>query len=168
MRMNMTLEIGVRTTNFIFSLRLLPFQEECPLNFTCWRDLFCNFLFIWYSYLLDDTFWIDVCPSDGNLVAAGGLGGIDETISIFDRRELGTAQTFDEIHTRNILDLFNKWFLTSTSYFIEKVKCVRWSPSGDMLVTASEDKTVALLDFKTGKTLYTGNTSDGSKFSLFD
>ena len=45
---------------------------------------------------------------------------------------------------------------------------MRWSPSGDMLVTASEDKTVALLDFKTGKTLYTGNISDGSKFSLFD
>ena len=41
-------------------------------------------------------------------MAAGGLGGIDETISIFDRRESGTVQTFDEIHTGNILDLFNK------------------------------------------------------------
>ena len=37
-----------------------------------------------------------------------------------------------------------------------------------MIASASFDKTVALLDFKTGKKLYTGKTSDGSKFSLFD
>ena len=35
-----------------------------------------------------------------------------------------------------------------------------------MLASASWDQTVVLLDFKTGKKLYTGNTSDGSKFSL--
>ena len=45
---------------------------------------------------------------------------------------------------------------------------MRWSPSGDMLASASGDKTVALLDFKTGKILYTGMTSDGSKYSLFN
>ena len=43
---------------------------------------------------------------------------------------------------------------------------MRWSPSGDMLASASLDKTVNLLDFKTGKVLYTGNTSDGGKLSL--
>ena len=37
-----------------------------------------------------------------------------------------------------------------------------------MIASASDDSTVALLDFKTGKKLYTGNTSDGSNFSLFD
>ena len=37
-----------------------------------------------------------------------------------------------------------------------------------MLASASDDKTVALLDVKTGKKLYTGKTSDGSKFSLLD
>ena len=37
-----------------------------------------------------------------------------------------------------------------------------------MIASASVDKTVALLDFKTGKKLYTGKTSDGGKFSLFD
>ena len=44
--------------------------------------------------------------------------------------------------------------------------CVRWSPSGDKVASASEDKTIKLLDFKTGKVLYTGNTSDNSKLSI--
>ena len=43
---------------------------------------------------------------------------------------------------------------------------MRWSPSGDKLASASEDKTAKLLDFKTGKVLYTGNTSDESKLSI--
>lgn len=46
------------------------------------------------------------------------------------------------------------------------INCVRWSPTGDMLAGASEDKTAALLDFKTGKKFYTGNTSDQSKSPL--
>ena len=45
---------------------------------------------------------------------------------------------------------------------------MRWNPSGDMIASASGDKTVTVLDFKTGKKLYTGNTLDGSKFTLFD
>ena len=40
---------------------------------------------------------------------------------------------------------------------------MRWSPSGDMLASASDDKTVALLDFRTGKKLYTGETSDDGR-----
>ena len=44
---------------------------------------------------------------------------------------------------------------------------MRWSPSGDMIASASRDKTVALLDIKTGKKLYTGK-ADRGKFSLFD
>ena len=43
---------------------------------------------------------------------------------------------------------------------------MRWSPSGDKLASASDDKIVKLLDLKTGKVLYTGNTSDGSKLSI--
>ena len=39
------------------------------------------------------------------------------------------------------------------------INCVRWSPDGGMLASASVDKTVKMLDFKTGKTLYTGFTS---------
>ena len=61
-----------------------------------------------------------------------------------------------------------KSFLTDNYYIIEGILCVRWSPSGDMIASASSDKTVALLDFKTGKQLYTGNASDGSKFSLLN
>ena len=37
-----------------------------------------------------------------------------------------------------------------------------------MLASSSDDKTVALLDFKTGKKLYTGKNSDRSKFSPLD
>ena len=66
--------------------------------------------------------------------------------------------------TKVICFLFNKSFLTSNCYYIDHISCVRWSPSGDMIATASWDKTVALLDFKTGKKLYTEKTSDRSKF----
>lgn len=38
---------------------------------------------------------------------------------------------------------------------------MRWSPRGDMLATAFRDTSVKLLDFKTGKVLYTGDTANG-------
>ena len=95
------------------------------------------------------------------------VGGQDKNVKIFDKRESKIVQTFDGIHTRNIF-LFNKSFLTSNCYYIGEINCVRWSPSGDMLASSSDDKTVALLDFKTGKRLYTGKTPDDSKFTLFD
>ena len=64
-----------------------------------------------------------------------------------------------------ILDLlkqkFNVWI-----FILAAINCVRWSPSGDKLASSSDDKTVKLLDFKTGKVLYTGNTSDGCKLSI--
>ena len=43
---------------------------------------------------------------------------------------------------------------------------MRWSPNGDKLASASDDKTVKLLDFKTGKVLYTGITSVEGKVSI--
>ena len=64
-------------------------------------------------------------------------------------------------------DLLNKLFLTSNCYVIAQIYCVRWNPSGDMLASASHDQTVALLDFKAGKKLYTGKTSDGSTFHVW-
>ena len=72
------------------------------------------------------------------------------------------------VFTPVLFFLFNKSFLTSNCYYIGPINCVRWSPSGDMLASSSYDETVALLDFKTGKKLYTGKTPDGSKFTLFD
>ena len=65
-------------------------------------------------------------------------------------------------------DLFNKLSPSSNYYFPGIINCVRWNPSGDMLATASSDKTAKLLDFKTGKLLYTGTTSDGSKSLHFN
>ena len=53
---------------------------------------------------------------------------------------------------------------TSYCYYLGTIACVRWSPNGDMLASASYDQTVHLLDFKTGTQLYTGETSDGGKF----
>ena len=61
-----------------------------------------------------------------------------------------------------------RYFLTRLMYyyycFVDHIRSVRWSPSGDMLASATT--TVALLDFKTGKKLFTEKTSDGSNFSL--
>ena len=37
-------------------------------------------------------------------------------------------------------------------------------PSGDMIASASDDMTVALLDFKAGKMFYTEKASDASNF----
>ena len=106
------------------------------------------------SVILEWTHWIDVCQNDGNLLASGGN---DNNIKIFDKRESKIIKTFDDIHSGNNLDVLN---------FIPSAEFVRWSPSGDKLASASDDTTVKLLDFKTGKVLYTGNTSDGSKLFL--
>ena len=59
-----------------------------------------------------------------------------------------------------------KEFLMSILLFIDWINCVRWSPSGNMLATASWDLTARVLDSKTGKVLYSGDSADGSKFLL--
>ena len=91
--------------------------------------------------------------------------GYDKTVKIFDKRKSKIAQTFDDIHDGNIFDLLK---IISDFYllFIGRIYCVRWSPSGNMLANASDDRTVAVLDL-TGKKLYTGETSDGSNWLLF-
>ncbi len=43
---------------------------------------------------------------------------------------------------------------------------MRWNPSGDIIASASTDKTAKLLDSKTEKVLHTGHTSDGGKCLL--
>ena len=47
---------------------------------------------------------------------------------------------------------------------------MRWRPSGDKLASASWDNTAKLLDFKTGKVLYTVKTSDKRNylFQIYD
>ena len=118
-----------------------------------------------YFWAVSATSWIDVCQSNGNLVASGGN---DQLVKIFDKRESKIVRTFGGIHESNIFYLFNRSFLTCCyCLFLDLIYCVRWSSTGDMLASASNDTTAALLDFKTGKKIYTGKTSDGSKFSWF-
>ena len=112
-------------------------------------------------YLIGWTYWIDVCQSNGNLLASGGC---DRTIKIFDKRKSMFVQTFDSIRTQGIFfNLFNKLLLFQ---LVGSINCVRWSPSGDMLASASAAP--VLWDFKTGKLLYTGEIPKTRKFSLFD
>ena len=54
----------------------------------------------------------------------------------------------------------------SNSCYLDNINCVRWNPSGDMLASASCDTTIALLDFKTGKTLYTGSNWWGGNLAI--
>lgn len=39
--------------------------------------------------------------------------------------------------------------------------CVRWTPSEDVIASASQDGTAKLLDFKSGKVIYTGKKMGG-------
>ena len=50
--------------------------------------------------LIDLAVWIDVCKSDGNLLASCGS---DDSIKIFDRRESRIIKAFEGIHTRMLI-----------------------------------------------------------------
>ena len=115
-----------------------------------------------YQFIEEDRYCIDVCKSNGNLLASDGSGNVN----IFDKRESKIVQTFEDIHMGNIISSFNKSSLMTNTYFEGAIHCVRWSPSGEMLATASSDMSASLLDFKTGKKLYTGKTSDNSNLLL--
>lgn len=49
------------------------------------------------------SYWMDVCQSNGNLLA---IGGDDCNIKIFDKRESRIVKTFDGIHSGKRLQLF--------------------------------------------------------------
>lgn len=121
-------------------------------------DLLYFTIFQFEIFLIDKTFWIDVCQSNGNLLASGGSS---ET-RIFDKRKSKIVNTFKDIHaSKRQLNLI---FITLP----ERINCVRWSPNGDMLASASHDTKVKLLDVKTGKVLYTGKTSDERRIIRFE
>ncbi len=133
------------------------------------------------NLVIGDTYWIDVCQSNANLLASCGT---DRIIRIFDKRESKIVKTFEDIHSgkefNSILLLFRYWgfvcclvwsnfpfthlvLIIDLKIIVETIFCVRWSQNGDMIASSSSDKTAKLLDFKTGKVLYTGTTSDESK-----
>ena len=69
-----------------------------------------SFFNIWFLFhadllLLDDVFWIDVCPRNGNLLA---LGDSCMTLKIFDKRQSEIVST-SEIHSCRTLILINKY-----------------------------------------------------------
>lgn len=49
-----------------------------------------------YFFYEDYTIWIDICPSNGNMLATGGM---DKDIKIFDQREAKIVKTFQGIHS---------------------------------------------------------------------
>ena len=42
------------------------------------------------------------------------------------------------------------------------VLCVRWNPNGEQIASSSKDKMAKVLDFGTGKVLYSSKTFDGN------
>ena len=49
---------------------------------------------------------------------------------------------------------------------LASINCVRWSSSGDTFATASDDQSAKVIDFKTGKVIYSG-TDWGISFCIF-
>ena len=59
-------------------------------------------------------------------------------------------------------------YVKPTDSFIRLIYCVQWSPYGDMIATASYDQYARVIDFKTGKVIYSGTTPDaGKSFTAF-
>jgi len=59
------------------------------------------------------------------------------------------------------------WFILITKLLIlGTVHCVRWNSCGDMLASASSDRTVKLLDFKTEKVIHTEENPESCNLLL--
>ena len=48
---------------------------------------------------IGQTYWVDVCPRDGNLLASGGT---DNLIKVFDKRQSKIAKTIGDINSCNV------------------------------------------------------------------
>lgn len=83
--------------------------------------------------------------------------GVDTALKIYDRRESEIVKTFEELHRGNNRSV------NSHLAILDFIPCVRWNATGDLLATSSGDKTAKVSDFKTGKTIYTGDAPDSSK-----
>lgn len=112
-----------------------------------------------FKEIAAQTFWIDVNPINGNLIATCGT---DKNIKIYDRRESKIVKTFQESHTgKGAAIWLNITANYSTVNILDFVNCVRWDSIGEMLASAADDKTVKLWDFKTEDPTFTRMTPDG-------
>lgn len=115
-------------------------------------------------------------------------GGQDRSIKIYDRREAKMVRIFDKIHTGKkavnfiiqlaqytkdsknfslfILFLNQKMPIQHLLTTLGEINCVRWNSQGDKVASASSDQTVQLIDFKTGKAVLAGTTTDESQFAF--
>ena len=95
------------------------------------------------SLVLEDPIginWIDKFPQDSNLLALSG---------IFDRRESKFVRLFQSFHC---------W---------GGISCVRWSPDGDFIATASDDTYGKVVDLRTEKVIFSQATRDkGCAYSV--
>ena len=73
----------------MFSLMNDQSQDHLLVNWCIWQLLFIAF-----------AHWIDVCPNNENLLAAGGTS---ESIKIFDKRESKIIKTYENTHSGQIL-----------------------------------------------------------------
>ena len=109
--------------------------------------------------MIESTYWIDVCPSNSNLLATVGT---DCNVEIFGRRESTIVRTIDSIHYGNNCKIIF-FLIIKTISSQGHIFCVRWSPNGEQLTTASYDGTVKLLDFDTGKVVLKDYLKDDSE-----
>ncbi len=72
-----------------------------------------------------------------------------------------SSMTFIQVFYNQIVTQFYAKIDTTLDY----IGCVRWHPSGEILASSSKDKTAKIIDFKTGKVIYTGISADGSNIS---
>ena len=112
--------------------------------------------------------WIDANQTNGNFLVSGGG---DYNVKVFDKRESKIVKNFDDVHSCTD-SKFNYSTIRLLSNhlnfsFIVMIFCVRWSPNGDMIASASGDGTVKVLDFGTGKVIHTETILDeGELFSF--
>ena len=99
------------------------------------------------------TYWIDVCPVDGNLLATSQNG----YVKLFDNWVAEVVRTI--YYHQGKISLVCLFFLSN--YRTCKLCTLEWN--GDMIASASVAGTAQLLDLKSGKIIYTGKTSGGDK-----
>ena len=107
--------------------------------------------------------WIDVCPRNPNLLAAGGAG---KSVSIYDKRSSRIVEKFLNIHSGIYkLNIYTAYRIVSLDFAHNKdrINCVRWDARGNRLVSASQDGTAQIIDFASGKVSYTSIASSGGK-----